>query len=70
MPFEVTNHCIIEEYLNNWFTYEELAQYLCITEDRIKNLLENKGLVSSLYDVNKFYKKIKYLFGEDTFIWI
>lgn len=21
-------------------------------------------------NVNKFYKKIKYLFGEDTFIWI
>ena len=60
MPFEITDNCIIEEYLNNWFTYKELAQYLCITEDRIKNILENKELVSSLYDVKKFYKISKH----------
>lgn len=60
MSFEITDNCIIEEYLNNWFTYEELSQYLCITKDRIKNVLENKNLVSSLYDVKKFYKISKH----------
>lgn len=60
MPFEITDYCIIEEYLNNWFTYEELSQYLCIPKDRIKKVLENKDLVSGLYDVNKFYKISKH----------
>lgn len=60
MPFEITDNCIIEEYLNNWFTYEELAQYLCISVDRIKSVLENKKLVSNLYDVKKFYKISKH----------
>lgn len=60
MPFEISDNCIIEEYLNNWFTYEELAQYLCISVDRIKSVVENKDLISKLYDVNKFYKISKH----------
>lgn len=60
MPFEITDNCIVEEYLNNWFTYEELAQYLCISVDRIKSVIENKDLISKIYDVNKFYKISKH----------
>ena len=56
MPCEVTYNWIIEEYLNNWFTYEELAQYLCITVDKVKSVLDNQQVVSALYSSNKFFK--------------
>lgn len=56
MPCEVTCNWIIEEYLNNWFTYEELAQYLCITVDKVKSVLDNQQVVSALYSSNKFFK--------------
>ena len=56
MPCDVTNNWIIEEYLNNWFTYEELAQYLCITVDRVRSVLEDQELVSKLYGYKKFLK--------------
>lgn len=36
----VLRKCIIEEYLSNWFTYEELAEYLCIDVDTVKYTLE------------------------------
>lgn len=53
---EVTDNWIIEEYLNNWFTYDELAQYLCITVDRVKSVLDSQQVVSNLYSQNKFFK--------------
>ena len=53
---EITEQCIIEEYLNNWFTYEELAQYLCVGLDRIKSVLDNGNLIINLYDMKKFDK--------------
>lgn len=37
----ITKQCIIEEYLNNWFTYEELAEYLCIELSDVKEILDN-----------------------------
>lgn len=36
----VVRKCIIEEYLSNWFTYEELAEYLCIDVAIVKHTLE------------------------------
>lgn len=60
MPCEVTDNWIIEEFLNNWFTYEELAQYLCITVDKVKSVLEDKELVTKLYGDNKFEKIIQH----------
>ena len=36
----VLRKVIIEEYLSNWFTYEELAAYLCLDVELIKNTLE------------------------------
>lgn len=36
----ITSKCIIEEYLNNWFTYEELAQYLCIPVNDVIRVLD------------------------------
>lgn len=36
----VLRKCIIEEYLSNWFTYEELAEYLCIDVDTVRYTLE------------------------------
>ena len=36
----VLRKCIIEEYLSNWFTYEELAEYLCIDVDNVRYTLE------------------------------
>lgn len=49
----ITKQCIIEEYLNNWFTYEELAEYLCIKESEVKYILEDYCKNES-----KLYKKI------------
>lgn len=37
----ITKECIIEEYLSNWFTYEELAQYLCINVAEVQDVLDN-----------------------------
>lgn len=31
----ITKECIISEFLNNWFTIEELAAYLCISVDDV-----------------------------------
>lgn len=36
----ITKQCIIEEYLNNWFTYEELSKYLCVDINQIKYVLD------------------------------
>lgn len=36
----ISKQCIIEEYLNNWFTYEELASYLCVDLSEVKLTLE------------------------------
>lgn len=49
----ITKQCIIEEYLNNWFTYEELAEYLCIKESEVNDVLEDYCKNDS-----KLYKKI------------
>lgn len=35
----MNNNIIIEEYLNHFFTYEELAKYLCIDIKRVKETL-------------------------------
>lgn len=40
MSYDITNECIIEEFLNNWFTYDELAQYLCVAPGRVKLALD------------------------------
>lgn len=37
----VTKQCIIEEYLSNWFTYEELAAYLAVDLDYVTDVLDN-----------------------------
>lgn len=39
----ITDECILNEYLNNWFTYEELATYLCISTEDVKKTLETAG---------------------------
>lgn len=49
----VLRKCIIEEYLSNWFTYDELAEYLCIDRDTVKDTLEeyvklDKGLYNKI----------------------
>ena len=56
MSYDVTDEIIIEEYLNNWFTYEELAQYLCIAVDEVKNILNNKELITHKYTDTKYDK--------------
>ena len=37
----ITEEIIIQEYLNNWFTYEELADYLCTDINKIKYTLDS-----------------------------
>lgn len=37
----ITRGCIIEEYLSNWFTYEELAQYLCVSLETVQKTLDS-----------------------------
>jgi len=51
---QITKKCIIEEYLCNFFTYEELADYLVIDKEYIIDVLDN-------YSKNdkKLYLKIK-----------
>ena len=39
----ITDECIIYEYLNNWFTYQELSGYLCIPLARVENVLTNSS---------------------------
>jgi len=56
MSFEITDEIIIEEYLNNWFTYEELGQYLCIEPSEVKRVLENKDLITHKYTDTKYDK--------------
>ena len=36
----VVRKCIIEEYLSNWFTYEELAEYLCLDINLVRHTLD------------------------------
>ena len=36
----VLRKIIIEEYLSNWFTYEELSSYLCLDIDLIRDTLD------------------------------
>lgn len=38
---QITKKCIIEEYLCNFFTYEELADYLVIDKEYIIDVLDN-----------------------------
>lgn len=50
----VVRKCIIEEYLSNWFTYEELAEYLCLDYALIKETLDvyveyNKALAAKVH---------------------
>ena len=42
MPEDLTiaRKVIIEEYLSNWFSYEELATYLCLDIELIKDTLD------------------------------
>ena len=58
----ITKECIIEEYLNNWFTYDELAEYLCIDKKEVVEVLDNyctldNKLYSKVYEHRKNIKK-------------
>ena len=44
----ITDECIVKEFLNNWFTYNELAEYLCIDESRVISVLSNKEIDSDI----------------------
>ena len=44
----ITDECIVNEFLNNWFTYNELAEYLCIDESRVISVLSNKEIDSDI----------------------
>ena len=52
MEYEITPKIIIEEYLSNWFTFSELAQYLCIELKAVEDVLENQNLIAQIYDKN------------------
>ena len=39
MSYDITTEMIINEFLSNWFTFEELAQYLCIDLETVKKEL-------------------------------
>lgn len=60
MEGQITDTCIIEEYLNNWFTYEELSQYLCVSLEKVKSVLDNHELISNLCGNKKVKKIIKH----------
>ena len=51
MGYDITDEMIIEEFLNNWFTYQELAQYLCISINDVKRAIlkiEDKKTLSKI----------------------
>lgn len=56
MEYEITPKWIIEEYLNNWFTYEELSQYLCITIEDVESILDNEKYIVDNFGRNKHSK--------------
>ena len=56
MAYDITDNCIIEEYLSNWFTYEELAKYLCISYERVEHLLNNSKKIINEYGLQKLDK--------------
>lgn len=39
MESYITSQCIVDEYLSNWFTYQELADYLCIPLGDVQRVL-------------------------------
>ena len=65
MGYDITNDCIIEEYLNNWFTYEELAQYLCLSVSRIYNVLDNIEDEKLSAKVKRHKSLIKMYYSDD-----
>lgn len=63
----ITKNCIIEEYLNNWFTYDELAEYLCIDKKEVMDVLDhyctlddklNKKVTKHRRNIQKYYDTI------------
>ncbi len=67
----ITEQCIIEEYLNNWFTFQELADYLCIPLADVENALIKAGdtkterkIREHARHINEYYENL----GHDFFI--
>lgn len=58
IDLKINERIIVEEYLNNWFTYDELAQYLCISVEIIDNILNNEELICNIYKSKNKKKKI------------
>lgn len=58
MSYNITDECIIEEFLNNWFTYDELAQYLCIDVIRVKRVLDSVNDIKLNEKIDKHKKQI------------
>ena len=58
MSYNITDECIIEEFLNNWFTYDELAQYLCIDVIRVKRVLDSVNDIKLNEKIEKHKKQI------------
>ena len=67
MSYNITDECIIEEFLNNWFTYDELAQYLCIDVIRVKRVLDSVNDIKLNEKIEKHKKQIfdYYNFSEE-----
>ena len=65
--YDITDECIISEYLNNWFTFKELSDYLCIPLTRVENVLTNhdsldgntkRKIKNHTELIQKYYKNI------------
>lgn len=73
----ITNECIVEEYLNNWFTYSELAEYLCIPLSRVHEVLEEileredklaEKIQTHAYYIQRYYEELDkkpYILGDE-----
>lgn len=77
----ITDECIIEEYLNNWFTYQELAEYLCIplsgVEEVLGNALESDQKLAEKIQrhtryIQRYYEEIdkKHFISDDDQIYV
>ena len=56
MSYSITDECVIEEYLNNWFNFEELSQYLCISTEKVANAINNIQDKRLAYKIRNHYE--------------
>ena len=66
MSYEITTEMIVNEFLSNWFTYDELAQYLCIDVDTVEKELLSVEDVKTLSKIQRHTSFIEKYYSNDV----